>query len=135
MPVFIHADYLDAIGAADSVAVGSAVETADGLAYAEFITTEGMISEFLRRWSDRGPLLPDRAIELARTLYLRRGTVQTVDFARFITALDAYRNEFRESTLTLEDVIAVLFLRESNSTDILSANTEFQRYGLRPLMA
>ena len=135
MPVFIHADYLDAIVAADSVAIGRAVEIADGLAYAEFITTEGMISEFLRRWSDRGPLLRDRAIELSRTLYLRRGTVQTVDFARFVTALDAYRSEFRDSALTLEDVIAVQLLRESDSTDILSSNTEFQRYGLRPLMA
>ena len=38
MPVFIHADYLDAIGAGDSVAVGRAAETADSLAYAEFIT-------------------------------------------------------------------------------------------------
>ena len=94
-----------------------------------------MISEFLRRWSDRGPLLRDRAIELSRTLYLRRGTVQTVDFARFVTALDAYRSEFRDSALTLEDVIAVQLLRESDSTDILSSNTEFQRYGLRPLMA
>ena len=135
MPVFIHADYLDAIGAADSVAVGRAVETADALAYAEFITTEGMISEFLRRWSDRGPLMRDRAIEVARALYLRPGTVTSVDFAQFTIALEAYRNEFRESALTLEDVIAVQFLRESNSTDILSANSEFQRYGLRPLMA
>ena len=72
---------------------------------------------------------------MARTFYLRRGTVQAVDFARFVTALDAYRNEFRESALTLEDVIAVLLMRESDSTDILSANPEFELYGLRPLMA
>ncbi len=135
MPVFIHADYLDAIGTADQVEIGEAARAARELAYAEFMTTEGMISEFLRRWSDRGPLMRDRAIEIARAMYLRPGTVISVDFAQFTIALDAYRGEFRDSALTLEDVIAVQLLRESDSTDILSANFEFQRYGLRPLMA
>ena len=135
MAVFIHADYLDALTSPDSIVADRVTRLGEDLAYAQVVTTEGMISEFLRRWADRGPFLRDRAVEMARTFYLRRGTVQAVDFARFVTALDAYRNEFRESALTLEDVIAVLLMRESDSTDILSANPEFQRYGLRPLMA
>ena len=134
MPAFIHADFLDAISDADPVTIARVEAIADDLAHAQFVTTEGMISEFLRRRAHRGPLLRDRAVETARAFYLRRGTVQRVDFARFVTALDAYRNEFRDSTLTLEDVIAVLLMRESDSTDILSANLEFQRYGLRPLL-
>ena len=135
MPVFIHADFLDAISAADPIMAGRVTRLAEDLTYAQFVTTEGMISEYLRRWAERGPFLRNRAVETSRTLYLRRGTVQAIDFSRFVTALDTYRNEFRDSTLTLEDVIAVLLLRESDSTDILSANTEFRRYGLRPLMA
>ncbi len=94
-----------------------------------------MVSQFLHWTAGEGPEERSNAVNVARALFLRPGIIHRADSAQFTSALDAYRNEFRESTLTLEDVIAVQFLRESNSTDILSANSEFQRYGLRPLMA
>ena len=135
MPVFIHSDFLIASSRREHPLKASAETAIRGLEYERLFTTEGMISQFLDRTAQEGRVERRHAVEVARGLYLRPGTIQRVDFAQFATALDAYRNEFRDSTLTLEDVIAVLLLRESDSTDILSANTEFQRYGLRPLMA
>lgn len=106
----------------------------EAMHYEALITTEGMISQFLHQTANEGSGERANAVEVARALFLRPGTVHRTDFAQFTAALDAYRNEFRDSILTLEDVIAVLLLRETDSTDILSANPEFHRFGLRPLM-
>ena len=135
MPVLIHADFLVASSIRDHPLNDRAQAAMAEVQYEPLITTEGMISQFLHWTAALGPEERGNAVNVARALYLRPGIVHRTDFAQFTAALDAYRNEFRDSTLTLEDVIAVLLLRESDSTDILSANIEFQRYGLRPLMA
>ena len=135
MPVLIHSDFLLATSVHDHPLRDSARAAMEAVEYEPLMTTEGMISQFLHWIAEAGPEERSNAVRVARALYLRPGTVQRTDFAQFTTALDAYRNEFRDSTLTLEDVIAVQLLRETNSIDILSANAEFRRYGLRPLMA
>ena len=135
MPVFIHSDFLIATSRREHPLKANAETAIGGLQYERLFTTEGVISQFLDRTARESHVERRHAVEVVRGLYLRPGTIQRVDFARFTTALDAYRGEFGDSTLTLEDVIAVLLMRESDSTDILSANPEFQRYGLRPLLA
>ena len=135
MPVLIHSDFLVATSTNNHPMQNIARSAMEEKQYERLFTTEGMISQFLHQVAGQGPQERSKAVNTAQTLFLRSSLVQRTDFAQFTTALDAYRNEFRDSTLTLEDVIAVLLLRESDSTDILSANTEFQRYGLRPLMA
>jgi len=135
MPVFIHSDFLIANTRRDHPLKERADDAIEEVRYERLITTEGMVSQYLDRTARTGGDLRRRAVEVARGLYLRPGTVHRIDFAQFTTALDAYRSEFRDSALSLEDVIAVLLMRGTDSTDILSANTEFPRYGLRPLMS
>ncbi len=134
MPVLIHADFLLVTSLRDHPLRDSARAAMEAMHYEALITTEGMISQFLHQTANEGSGERANAVEVARALFLRPGTVHRTDFAQFTAALDAYRNEFRDSILTLEDVIAVLLLRETDSTDILSANPEFHRFGLRPLM-
>ncbi|MDE2746953.1 MAG: hypothetical protein OXI41_13345 [Chloroflexota bacterium] len=135
MSVLIHSDFLVAISIDNHPAQFIARSAMEERQYERLFTTQGMISQFLCQVAGEGPQERGKAVNTAQALYLRSGLVQRTEFAQFTNALDAYRNEFRDSTLTLEDVIAVLLMRESDSTDILSANTEFRRYGLRPLMA
>lgn len=135
MSVLIHADFLLANSVRDHHLHHSALVAIEQVEYEPLVTTEGMISQFLHWTAATGPEERSNAVRVARALYLRPGTVRRTDFAQFTIALDAYRNEFLESTLTLEDVIAVQLMRETDSTDILSANPEFQRFGLRPLIA
>lgn len=134
MPVFIHSDFLVANTRRDHPLKERADDAIEEVRYERLITTEGMVSQYPDRTARAGGDLRRRSVEVARGLYLRPGTVRRIDFAQFTTALDAYRNEFRDSALTLQDVIAVQLLRGTDSTDILSANSEFQRYGLRPLL-
>lgn len=135
MPVLIHSDFLLATTSHDRLVRERARSAMESVDYEQLLTTEGMISQVLHFTAASGAEERGNAIRVVRPLLLQPGVVRRTDFAQFTTALDAYRNEFRDSTLTLEDVIAVLLMRESDSTDILSANTEFRRYGLRPLMS
>lgn len=135
MSVFIHSDFLSAVSRREHPFKQNAETAIRGVEYERLFTTEGMISQFLAWTAQSGHLERRHAVEVVRGLYLRPGTIRRIDFAQFTSALDAYRDEFLDSMLTLEDVVAVLLLRDSDSTDILSANPEFQRYGLRPLLA
>ena len=135
MPVLIHSDFLVAISIDNHPTQFIARTAMEERQYERLFTTEGMISQFLCQVAGEGPQERSKAVNTAQALYLRSGLVRRTEFAQFTNALDAFRGEFLDSMLTLEDVIAVLLLRESDSTDILSANPEFQRYGLRPLLA
>lgn len=100
MPVFIHADFLVAVGTASPYTTGRLRGVADKLTYAELVTAEGIISEHLRREAEDGPALRVWVVEMSRALHLRRSKVLSLEFARFVTALDVNRYEFHGSTLT-----------------------------------
>ena len=50
------------------------------------------------------------------------------------SALDAYGNEFANSSLSLQDCVAILIMREYGITSILTADQEFTRAGFTPLL-
>ena len=49
-------------------------------------------------------------------------------------ALDAYGNEFASSSLSLQDCVSILIVREYGITSILTADQEFTRAGFTPLL-
>ena len=50
------------------------------------------------------------------------------------SALDAYGNEFANSSLSLQDCVSILIMREYGITSILTADQEFTRAGFTPLL-
>lgn len=55
--------------------------------------------------------------------------------ALMAAGIDAYRNEFRYTRFSLQDCIAILVMRERGITEALTADREFLRAGVTPLMA
>ena len=49
-------------------------------------------------------------------------------------ALDIYRGEFASSSLSLQDCVSILIMREYGITSILTADQEFTRVGFTPLL-
>ena len=50
------------------------------------------------------------------------------------SALDLYSGEFANSSLSLQDCVAIAISREYGITSILTADQEFARAGLNPLL-
>jgi hypothetical protein len=82
MPVLIHADFLLVSSLRDHPLRDSARAAMEAVQYEPLITTEGMISQFLHQTANEGSKERANAVEVARALYLRPGTVQRVVLAQ-----------------------------------------------------
>ena len=50
------------------------------------------------------------------------------------SALELYGGEFADSTLSLQDCVSIVIMREYGITSILTADQEFTRAGFTPLL-
>lgn len=100
------------------------------------VTTEGVLSEFLAGVARYGPEI--RTLAAYTIDQLRQDpNIEVVEQATILVSagLEAYRGEFLHTRLSLEDCIAILVMRERGIPEALTADREFLRAGITPLMA
>ena len=61
-------------------------------------------------------------------------TVVTHNLALMEDAFDLYAGEFADSSLSLQDCVSILIMRQYRITSILTADQEFTRAGFTPLL-
>ncbi len=99
------------------------------------VTTDGVLIEFMAGVARHGPQARSAAARVAEELK-RSPNVEVVEQTTALMAagIDAYRNEFLYTRLSLQDCIAILVMRERGITEALTADQEFLRAGITPLM-
>lgn len=99
------------------------------------VTTEGVLSEFLAGVARHGPEV--RALAAYTTDQLRQDpNVEVVAQTMVLVygGLELYRGEFLHTRLSLQDCIAILVMRERGISEALTADREFLRAGITPLV-
>ena len=101
----------------------------------QFVTSEGVILETLAHFS-RSPAFARVAIGqwVASMRADERYTIVPHDRRLSEAALDLYMGEFANSSLSLQDCVAIQIMREYGITSILTADQEFARAGFTPLL-
>ena len=134
-PVFIDSIYLIALTLERDQWHDAAQHASELLGARRTITTDGVISEFLAGTARARPSVRNQAARIATDLS-EAGNVEVVEQTRELmdAGIDAYRGEFRHTRLSLQDCIAILVMRERGITEALTADQEFLRAGITPLM-
>ena len=103
--------------------------------YRDRVTTVGVLQEFLAHVSRRGPAVRQAAVELIDTMATgNQVRILEHDHRLVEDALRLFAGEFRYTNLSLQDCIAVQVMRELGMTDILTADQEFARAGVNPVL-
>ena len=101
----------------------------------QFVTSEGVLLETLAYFARDGA---SERVRLGRWIAsLRtdpRYTIVPHDRRLSEAALDLYTREFANSSLSLQDCVAIQIMREYGITSILTADQEFARAGFTPLL-
>ena len=98
-------------------------------------TTEGVFQEFLAHMSRQpGPTRADAVRRVRRLQSDARVRVLAHGTGLLDAALDLYEGEFRYSRLSLQDCVAIQVMRDFGMTDILTADQEFARAGVNPVL-
>ena len=136
VPLFIDSAYLIALRSPDDnwrqAAIAAAKQIPD---HQPMVTSDGIILETLAHFS-RAP----RAfrVQLVGSLQvLRHNPLYTfVPHHKELMddALALYGNEFAASSLSLQDCVSILIMREYGINSILTADQEFTRAGFTPLL-
>lgn len=135
-PIFVDSVYLIALNGANDNWRAAAQMAADSLHPRQpLVTSHGVLSETLAHFS--------RAASTDRTRLARQFrelgrdpqyTVVSHSFTLMEDALEAYGDEFAESSLSLQDCVSILIMREYGIGSILTADQEFARAGFTPLL-
>ena len=100
------------------------------------VTTDGVLGEFMAHVARSGSAM---RLSAARTSERLRASpdVEVIEqtTALMTAGITAYRDEFRYTRFSLQDCIAILVMRERGITEALTADREFLRAGITPLMA
>ena len=135
-PVFLDATYLIAQADENDQWYTASERVRPVVVQRRLVTTDGVLSEFMAHIARNGPEMRSSAAQTAEQFK----TSQHVEVVEQTTALmaagiDAYRDEFLHTRLSLQDCIAILVMRERGITEALTADREFLRAGITPLMA
>lgn len=99
------------------------------------VTSMGVIGEALAHFSRSSSRTRQKiAFELRNLRDDPFYTVVPHDWELVRAALDLYTGEFAESTLSLQDCVAIRIMREYQIETILTADQEFARAGFTPLL-
>ncbi len=134
-PVFIDSVYLIALTLERDQWHEAAERARELLGVRPTVTTDGVISEFLAGTARAQPSVRYQAASIATALE-EAGNIEVVEQTRELmnAGIDAYRGEFRHTRLSLQDCIAILVMRERGIMEALTADQEFLRAGITPLM-
>ncbi len=98
-------------------------------------TSDGVFQEFLAHVARREPDARHGAAEIVRQMRLDSGITVVRHSDRLMeAALDLCDGEFRYTTLSLQDCVAIQVMRAFGISEILSIDQEFALAGLTPLM-
>ena len=99
------------------------------------VTSHGVLSETLAHFSRATSEVRSRLGTQFRNLgHDSQFTIVTHDLPLMEHALDVYSHEFANSTLSLQDCVSIVIMREYGITSILTADQEFTRAGFTPLL-
>ncbi len=112
----------------------SAQQASEALNGITVVTTEGVLSELLALASR--PQTPVRRDAADLVYSLQRSSEHIIipqTHELFQRGLDLYARR-AASTLSLQDCISMIVMRDRNITDVLTADAEFRGFGFRLLM-
>ena len=113
---------------------GSAVRAASELVDATLITTEGVLSEVLAFVTRLDPRFRRDAVALVRNLQAANDVVIVPQSHElFALGLDLYALR-TASSLSLQDCISMIVMRDREITDVLTGDTEFRGFGFNLLL-
>ncbi len=98
-------------------------------------TSHGVFQEFLAHVSRFGERARSEAIAAVRSMQ-RSESVFVIAHRRELVeaAIDLYDCEFRYTSLSLQDCVAIQIMRDFGITEILTADQEFALAGVTPLL-
>ena len=134
-PVFVDSVHLIALFVERdqwrSASLAAARDIQDRHRYA----SDGIVQEFLAHVSRYGAGARVEAARLVRDLRRDRTATVIRHSDRLIEhGLGLYDGEFRFTSLSLQDCIAIQIMRDRDITDILTADQEFALAGMTPLL-
>ncbi len=135
-PIFVDSVHLIALHAVDDNWRATAQAAADSLHPRQpLVTTHGVLSETLAHFARAAASVRTR---LARQFQQLSNDPLYLVVAHNLTlmeeAFDLYGGEFADSSLSLQDCVSILIMREYGITSILTADQEFTRAGFTPLL-
>ena len=99
------------------------------------VTSMGVLGETLAHFSrSPSPIRTKISHEMQALQDIPFYTVVAHDWDLVRNAIDLYAGEFADSTLSLQDCVAIQIMREYGITSILTADQEFARAGFTPLL-
>ena len=135
-PVFLDATYLIAQADESDQWYAASERLRPMVMQHRLVTTDGVLSEFMAHVARSGPVLRSSAARTAEQLKASQSVEVVEQTTALMTAgITAYRDEFRYTRFSLQDCIAILVMRERGITEALTADREFLRAGITPLMA
>ncbi len=135
-PIFVDSVHFIALYAKNDNWAEAARQAARSLhPHQRLVTSHGILSETLAHFARASRSFRSRlALQLRQLTHDSQYTVVTQNRSLMETALDAYGNEFANSSLSLQDCVSILIMREYGITALLTADQEFTRAGFTPLL-
>lgn len=135
-PIFVDSVHQIALHSVDDNWRAAAQAAADSLHPRQpLVTTHGVLSETLAHFARGAATVRTR---LARQFQQLRDDplylVVAHNLALMEEAFELYGGEFADSSLSLQDCVSILVMREYAITSILTADQEFTRAGFTPLL-
>lgn len=134
-PLFVDSVFLIALIVQRDQWREAALAAAPQVAGRHLFTSDGVFQELLAHVARDRDEIRSRAAELVRRMQADPA-VTVVEHTRelFDGALRLYDGEFRYSGLSFQDCIAILIMRRTGVTEILTADQEFTLAGFTPLL-
>ena len=135
-PIFVDSVHLIALNAANDNWRDAAQSAAEALHPLQpLVTSHGVLSETLAHFARASTDVRSRlGMQFQRLDHHPQYTVVTHNLALMEDAFDLYAGEFADSSLSLQDCVSILIMRQYRITSILTADQEFTRAGFTPLL-
>ena len=135
-PIFVDSVHLIALHSKSDDWSEAARQAADSLHPRQrLVTSHGILSETLAHFARASMAFRSRlAMQLRQLTHDSQYTVVTQHRSLMESALDMYGVEFANSSLSLQDCVSILIMREYGISSILTADQEFSRAGFTPLL-
>lgn len=136
LPYFVDSAYLIALELpTDDWRPAALAAAAQIPAQRPMVTSDGVMLETLAYFSREPRVFRERLVELFRSLRLDPAYTFVPHSQRLMeAALDLYGGEFANSSLSLQDCVSIVIMREYGIMSVLTADQEFTRAGLNPLL-
>ncbi len=135
-PIFVDSAHLIALHEIDDDWSNAAQMAAESLHPRQrLVTSHGILSETLAHFARASASFRFRLADQSRRLaHDPQYTIVAHNLALMDDALEIYGGEFANSSLSLQDCVSILIMREYAIGSILTADQEFARAGFTPLL-